>query len=82
MTAGLEELPLVRPAASSLSRARRRVGAAPLRRLFKILAGPLAHHGQAGSFYRGLRTVAVAGTLLHVPDEEALTWRYLKRVGD
>ncbi|WSX33893.1 transposase domain-containing protein (plasmid) [Streptomyces sp. NBC_00984] len=82
LTAGLEGLPLVRPAASSLSRARRRVGAAPLRRLFEILAGPVAHLGQACSFYRGLRTVAVDGTLLHVPDEEALTWRYLKRVGE
>jgi hypothetical protein len=82
LTAGLEGLPLVRPAASSLSRARRRVGAAPLRRLFEILAGPVAHLGQAGSFYRGLRTVAVDGTLLHVPDEEALTWRYPKRAGE
>ncbi|MFE9823132.1 IS4 family transposase [Streptomyces sp. NPDC005791] len=79
LTAGL---PLVRPAASSLSRARRRIGAAPLRRLFEILAGPVAHLGQAGSFYRGLRTVAVDGALLHVPDEEALTWRYPKRTGE
>ncbi|WP_326610324.1 transposase domain-containing protein [Streptomyces scopuliridis] len=62
LTAGLEGLPLVRPAVSSLSRARRRIGAAPLRRLFEILAGPVAHLGQAGSFYRGLRTVAVDGT--------------------
>ncbi|MET9040101.1 transposase domain-containing protein [Streptomyces mirabilis] len=43
LTAGLEGLPLVRPAVSSLSRARRRIGAAPLRRLFEILAGPVAH---------------------------------------
>ncbi|MGW1616589.1 transposase domain-containing protein [Streptomyces sp. NPDC002285] len=82
LTAGLEGLPLVRPAASSLSRARRRAGTAPLRRLFEILAGPVAHFGQAGSFYRGLRTVAVDGTLLHVPDEEALIWRYIKPVGE
>ncbi|MEU3078697.1 transposase [Streptomyces laurentii] len=72
----------MRPAVSSLSRARGRIGAAPLRRLFEILAGPVAHLGQAGSFYRGLRTVAVDGTLLHVPDEEVLTWRYPKRVGE
>jgi hypothetical protein len=26
--------------------------------------------------------VAVDGTLLHVPDEEALTWRYPKRTGE
>ncbi|MCY0932301.1 IS4 family transposase [Streptomyces sp. H27-H1] len=82
LTAGLEGMPLVGPAASSLSRARRRIGTAPLRRLFEILSGPVAHLGQAGSFYRGLRTVAVDGTLLHVPDEEALTWRYPKRAGE
>ena len=70
LTAGLAGLPLVRPAVSSLARARRRIGAAPLRRLFEILAGPVARRGQAGAFYRGLRTVAVDGTLLHVPDEE------------
>nr|WTB31491.1 hypothetical protein OG781_20170 [Streptomyces sp. NBC_00830] len=72
----------MRPAVSSLSRARRRIGAAPLRRLFEILAGPVAHRGQSGSFWRGLRTVAVDGTLLHAPDEPAITWRYPKRAGD
>ncbi|MEU1449744.1 IS4 family transposase [Streptomyces mirabilis] len=82
LTAGLQGLPLVHPAISSLSRARRRVGVAPLRRLFEVLAGPVAHLGQTGSFYRGLRTVAVDGTLLHVPDEKALTWRYPKRAGE
>ncbi|WP_420716597.1 transposase domain-containing protein [Streptomyces sp. H27-H1] len=46
LTAGLEGLPLVRPAVSSLSRARRRIGAAPLRRLFEILAGPSPTSGR------------------------------------
>ena len=82
LVAGLEGLPLVRPAASSLSRARRRIGVPPLRRLFQVLAGPVAHRGQACAFYRGLRTVAVDGTLLHVPDDEAVTWRYPKRAGE
>lgn len=82
LVAGLEGLTLVRPAASSLSRARRRIGVAPLRRLFQVLAGPVAHQGQAGVFYRGLRTVAVDGTLLHVPDDEAVTWRSPKRAGE
>ncbi|MGW1179546.1 IS4 family transposase, partial [Kitasatospora sp. NPDC002543] len=82
LTAALTPLALVRPAVSSLTRARRRVGAAPLRRLFETLAGPLARPGQAGSFYRGLRTVAVDGTLLHTPDDETLTWRYPKRAGE
>lgn len=53
LVAGLEGLALARPTVSSLSRARRRIGAAPLRRLFEILAGPVAHRGQTGSFWRG-----------------------------
>ena len=40
--AGLRGLALANPAASSLSRARRRLGSAPLRRLFEILSGPVA----------------------------------------
>ncbi|MET7685420.1 transposase domain-containing protein [Streptomyces sp. NPDC005423] len=49
LTAGLEGLPLVRPAVSSLSRARRRIGAAPLRRLFEILAPRSARSVTANS---------------------------------
>jgi Insertion element 4 transposase N-terminal/Transposase DDE domain len=82
LTTALTPLALAPPAASSLARARRRVGAAPMRRLFETLAGPVARPGQAGSFYRGLRTVAVDGTLLHTPDDETLTWRYPKRAGE
>ncbi|MGP3913600.1 IS4 family transposase [Nonomuraea sp. 10N515B] len=82
LTASLTALPLVRPALSSLSRARRRVGAAPLRRLFETVAGPVATPAMPGAFYRGLRTVAIDGTHLHVPDEKALTWRYPKRAGE
>ncbi|MFF2078303.1 transposase [Kitasatospora sp. NPDC058162] len=52
-----------------------------MRRLFEVLAGPVADCGQAGSFYRGLRTVVLDGTHLRVPDDEQVTWRYPKRVG-
>jgi hypothetical protein len=82
LTAGLGGLPAARPAASSLCRARRRIGAEPLRRLFETLAGPVGLPGQPGVFYRGLRTVAVDGTHLHVPDDPAITWRYPKRAGE
>jgi hypothetical protein len=82
LTAALDGLAPVRPGASSLARTRRRVGTAPLRRLFEILAGPVADRGQAGSFYRGLGTVALDGTHLHTPDEEQITWHYPKRSGD
>jgi Insertion element 4 transposase N-terminal/Transposase DDE domain len=82
LTAALGPLALVCPAVSSLARARRRVGAGPLRRLFETLAGPVAGRGQGGAFYRGLRTVALDGTHLHVPDDAQVTWRYPKRSGE
>lgn len=81
LTAGLTGLALTAPSVSSLSRARRRIGVTPLRRLFEVLAGPVAVRGQAGAFYRGLRTVAIDGTSLHVPDDLMVTARYPKRVG-
>lgn len=82
LTAGLTGLGLTRPSVSSLSRARRRIGVAPLQRLFQTLAGPVAFRGQTGAFYRGLRTVAIDGTSLHVPDDKMLTWHYRKRSGE
>ncbi|MCT9933427.1 IS4 family transposase, partial [Planotetraspora sp. A-T 1434] len=82
LTAALASLPLLAPSLSSLSRARRRIGVAPLRRLFEIVAGPVAGQAVPGVFYRGLRTVAIDGTHLHVPDTEAVTWRYGKRAGE
>lgn len=82
LCAGLGGTVVARPCASSLSRARRRLGSAPLRCLFEILAGPVAARAQTVSFYRGLRVVAVDGTTLSIPDEEALTWRFPKHIGE
>jgi hypothetical protein len=45
LTAELGSLRLTRPNVSSLSRARRRVGAAPLRALFETLAGAVGRPG-------------------------------------
>ncbi len=53
-----------------------------MRRLFEILAGPLATLVQSESFYRGLRVVAVDGTTLCIPDEEAVTRHYPKHAGE
>ncbi|MCX5355835.1 IS4 family transposase [Streptomyces mirabilis] len=78
---GLCGVAAARPCASSLSRARRRLGSAPLHRLFEILAGPVATRAQTGSFYRGLRVVAVDGTTLSIPDEETVTWHFPKHCG-
>ncbi|MFI6063555.1 IS4 family transposase [Streptomyces sp. NPDC051286] len=82
LTAQLPAGVLVRPAVSSLARARRRLGARPLKLLFQTLAGPVGERGRPGVHYRGLRTVAVDGTSLHVPEDEQVTWRYPKRAGD
>lgn len=79
--AGLRGITPAVPAASSLSRARRRLGSAPLCRLFEVLSGPVATPVQHESFYRGLRVVAVDGTTLSIPDEPAVTWRYPKHGG-
>ena len=81
MTRELAGLGLAKPAASSLARARRRIGTAPLQRLFEVLAGPAGTRDQPGVFYRGLRTVAIDGTCLHVPAGDDITWRYPIRPG-
>ncbi|MFF4796348.1 transposase domain-containing protein [Streptomyces sp. NPDC001276] len=81
LTAGLGPLAVARPCASSLARARRRLASAPLRRLFTVLAGPVADRGQCGTFYQGLRLVAIDGTTLSAPDEDTVTWHYRKHIG-
>lgn len=72
LVASMDTLALVRPCTSALCRARRRVGAAPFRALFEVLAGPVAWRHTPGAFWRGLRTVAIDGTSLHLPDSEPI----------
>ncbi|MFE3730236.1 transposase domain-containing protein, partial [Nocardia sp. NPDC059154] len=55
-------VPDVDPSAAALRHARRRVGSAPLAALFDQLKGTVASRGTAGSWWRGLRTVAWDGT--------------------
>jgi hypothetical protein len=59
------------PHRSSLCIARKRLGVAPVRRLFELIVRPLATLLTRGAFYRGLRLVALDGTVLNVPDSEA-----------
>jgi hypothetical protein len=82
MTAGLWVLKLTAPSASALVRARRRVGPNPFRVLFETVAGWVGRPSTPGVFWRGLRTVAVDATTLHVPDRPAVTGRYRKRDTD
>ena len=59
------------PRRSSLCVARRRLGIAPLRQLFRQVVHPLARPETPGAFYRGLRLMGIDGTVLDVPDSEA-----------
>src|SRR5256884_8843789 len=59
------------PNRSSFTRARQRLGAQAIERVFRKLTGPLAPVGLEGSFYRGMRLAAVDGFVLAAPETEA-----------
>jgi hypothetical protein len=59
------------PTDSAFSQARRRLGVAPLRRLFLEVARPMATHQSIGSSYRGWRLMGLDGTTLDLPDTPA-----------
>lgn len=64
-------LPMIIPQKSAFSKARERVGSAPLRRLFETAAVPLAGPGTPGAFYRDWRLMSLDGSTMEVPDTEA-----------
>jgi hypothetical protein len=60
---------VARPSEKALRDLRRRLGPAPLRELFEIVAGPLAQPRTVGVCFAGMRTVAFDGlNSLKVPD--------------
>lgn len=71
LCAGLGPLTPARPCASALRQARQRLGAAPLKALFELLAGPAPTRAREATRYRGLLVVAIDGTMLSVPDTPA-----------
>jgi hypothetical protein len=77
LVAGLGDLPVATPTSSALAQARRRVGPAPLRALFRLLAGP----GMGPPRWRGLLLCAVDGTTLSVPDSPANLAVYGRQTG-
>lgn len=81
LTAGLAGTPTAHPTTSALSKARRRLGAAPLRWLFDLLAGPAATTG-SGVHWRALLVCAIDGTTLSAPDTEANLTLYRKQPGN
>src|SRR5215469_9579141 len=69
LTAGLAGLDLPRPSEKALRELRRRLGPAPLKALFEVVAGPLAQPHTPGVRFAGLRTVAFDGlNSLKAPD--------------
>jgi hypothetical protein len=75
LTAGLHGLPVACPSEKALRDLRRRLGPAPLKALFEVVAGPLAQPGTPGVRFGGLRTVAFDGcSSLKVPDTKRNRW--------
>jgi Insertion element 4 transposase N-terminal/Transposase DDE domain len=61
------------PSTPAIAKARARLGAEPLRRLFAEVARPLASPETTGAWYRGFRVLAIDGTCLDVADTPANT---------
>ena len=81
LVAGLDGLAVASPTGAALAAARRRLGPAPLRALFGLLAGPAASPGTRGVWWRGLLVCAVDGTSLCCPDTAANLAVYRKGGG-
>jgi hypothetical protein len=72
LTAGLRMLRLEAPSGKALRDLRRRVGIAPVRRLFEVLAGPQGQPRTPGIMFGGYRTVSFDGCKsIRVPDTAA-----------
>jgi hypothetical protein len=72
LTAALDGLGLAVPTPKALRDLRRRVGIAPVKALFEVLAGPLGRPGTPGVMWRGYRTVSFDGCKsIKVPDTPA-----------
>lgn len=59
------------PARSTLCMARQRLGSEPLKELHRLVVKPMATLETPGAFYRGMRKVAIDGTVLDAPDCDA-----------
>ncbi len=64
------------PTTGAITQARARLGSEPLKELFARVAAPTSTRGAVGSFWRGLRLVAIDGTVLDLPDTAANEERF------
>lgn len=71
LAVGLSGMPVVRPSTKALRDLRRRLGSAPVRTLFEVLAGLLARPTTPGVRFGPYRTVSFDGcSSIKVPDSE------------
>jgi len=71
LTAGLAGMAVPSPSEKALRDLRRRLGPAPVKALFEVVAGPLGQPRTPGVCFAGLRTVAFDGlNSLKVPDTD------------
>jgi hypothetical protein len=61
---------------SAITKARTRLGPAPLKQLFERIAAPFAAAETAGAWYRGYRLVSLDGTTIDLPDTPGLEDRF------
>jgi Insertion element 4 transposase N-terminal/Transposase DDE domain len=69
------------PSRSNLCEARQRLGVEPVRRVFDLVARPLATPETPGAFYKGLRLVGIDGSVFDVPDTPANVERFHRSSG-
>jgi hypothetical protein len=81
LVGGLAGLPVAAPSAAGLAAARRRIGPAPLAKLFDLLRGPAAAPAAKGVWWRGRLVCALDGTTLCCPDTPANLAVYCKGGG-
>lgn len=77
LTSSLETTRHPTPSSSALARARKRLGPAPLKALFELLAGPPPSPAR----WRGLLVCAMDGTTMSVPDTPANLAHYSRYPG-
>ena len=59
------------PTSGAITQARARLGSSALKTLFERVAAPISTERAAGSWWRGLRLVAIDGTVFDLPDTPA-----------
>jgi hypothetical protein len=59
------------PDDSAFTKARRRLGVAPMRELFRLIGQPMARPDTRGAFYRSWRLMGIDGTTFDMPDTPA-----------